>query len=641
MKKNDLVRLARERLTEALDADETNRLDAEDDLKFINGDQWPEQARRERENANRPTLTVNRLPQFVRQVTGDIRQMNPAIKVTAADNSATDSVATVIEGLVRHIEQRSSASSVYEASAESAAQCSMGAFRVMSEYCDGDTFEQELWIKPVHNPFSVAWDPMARLPTRADAEFCFITEYMRKEDFTAQFPKADPVGVEGDNQIENISHWHNEGEILVSEYYWKEYETVTLSLMEDGSVKQGKVEGAVKVREAERCKVKWAKISGKDILEGPRDIPGRHIPVIAVIGEEMLVDGEWRRSSVIRFAKDPQQAYNYASSTQTEVIAMQPKSPFVGTFKQFQGLEKFWAKANTSTAAYLPYNPDEKAPGAPQRQTPPVASQGLAGEIMKAAEDMQATVGIYNASLGNRSNETSGVAIRQRQMESDVSTSIYSDNLAKAIEHCGRILVDQIPTIYDTQRTIRILGEDDQEVVEHINTLVVDPATGEQLIYNPLDVGKYDVRVNVGPNYATRRQEASESMLNFMQAVPQAGQVAPDLIAKAQDWPDADKIAERLKRMLPPGVLGPEEVPEDQAKQLAAQQAQQMQAQQMQGEIEMRKANAEVQEAEADAQKAQFEAMEKQLEIALASGQMDAAISDAVARALQGLMQPI
>lgn len=652
MKNEDIIATARKRMSEAVTADEDNRKAALDDLECLAGEgQWDETIRTQREADGRPCLTINRLPQFSRQVTGDLRRMNPAIKVLAADSTATPEIAEIYEGLTRHIEYRSSATNVYEGAAESAAQCGIGNFRVRAEYEDPTSFDQELLIERIHNPFAVYWDPAARDATRRDAEWCFITEQMSHDDFKEAYPNADPEDVEADGNTDGLQNWHDEGSVIVAEYFWREYKTVTLGQLADGSVVEdpSKLMNVVKTRKTKKPVVKWAKVSGQEVLEGPEEFPCRYIPVVAVTGEEMQVEDKIIRTSVIRHAKDAQRMYNYASSTQTEVIALQPKAPFIGTVNQFAGLEKHWAAANRSTAAFLPYNPDTKAPGPPLRSQPPVASQGLAAEIAKAAEDMKATTGIYDAGLGNRSSETSGVAIRQRQMESDTSTSIYADNLAKSIEQCGRIVVDMIPRVYDTERVVRLVGDDDQEKMETINALDFQLTAYGDFVpvkVNHLDIGRYDVRVSVGPNYATRRQETAESMMQFVQAFPPAGQVAGDLMAKAMDWPDADKIAERLRKTLPPGIISPDELePEEQQamlqQQQAAQQEQQaqMQAAQQAQQIEMRKSNAEASEAEAQAQEAAFDTMLKQLEVSAQTGAIQSAIQQAVTQALMASLQ--
>lgn len=650
MNNDDILKLARSRMSEAVTADLENRQEDMDDLEKLVGNQWPQDIREEREQDGKPCLTMNRLPQFVRQVTGDIRRMNPAIKVIPSDSNATPENAEIIEGLIRQIEYASDASSIYEQTAESAAASSIGWFRVLNDWMDDTSFEQEVKIKRIRNPFSVYCDPAAELPTREDAGYCFITEAMKKEEFDKAFPDKKHADAEHDGTTDGLENWQENGKVLVAEYYWKEPVTKKLALLANGEITDKPVHGMNIVRErtVKTHKVMWAKISGNDVLEGPKEQPTAHIPVIAVTGEEWQVGERVYRSSVIRYAKDAQQMYNYWRSAQTEFVALQPKAPYMVSTKQIAGLETFWNEANQKNRPYLVYNPDEKAPGAPARATPPISSQAMFEQALSAADDMKGTTGIYDSALGNSSNEKSGVAIRQRQMESDVSTSIYSDNMAKAIAHCGRIIVDMIPKVYDTQRQIQILGSDDQEKIIPINGQQLASENGEiiRVPVNDLTVGKYGVRVSVGPNYSTRRQETAEGMLEFIRVFPQAGAATADLIAKAQDWPDAEQFAERLKKTLPPQLRDQEDLsPEEQQQAMAAQQQQQQQAQIQQAatQIEMRKADAEATEAEADAQKAQFEVMNEQLELAAKNGQLDAVIGQLVqvevTRALQGLMQ--
>lgn len=644
---DDFMRIVRKRMQDAIDFDRDNRDEALDDFENLVGSgQWPDDIRQEREQESRPCLTINRLPQFVRQVTGDIRRMNPSIKVLAADNAATEETAEIYEGLVRHIQSASDASSVYEWAAECAAACGVGWFRIVTDWEDDASFNQEIRLEAVRNPLTVYYDPLSEKPTREDAAYIFITSKMPREDFEEQYPDAQPVDVDRDAQIEGISNWYEQDNIVVAEYYWKEPVEKTLSLLPTGEIIEGTVPAplqVVRTRKVMSHKVMWSKISGKDVLEGPQEVPCNHIPIVCVPGEEWTVGDRVYRSSVIRFAKDPQRLYNYWRSAQTELVALQPKAPFLVTPKQIAGFETFWNEANDSNRPYLPYTPDPQAP-MPTRANPPVASQGMMAEIQMAAEDMKSTTGVYDASLGNRSNETSGVAIRQRQMEADVSTSIYSDNMAKAVEYAGRIIVSMIPKVYDTQRTVRILGVDDQEKMVAINQMFV--TQDGPVLMNNVTAGKYDVKIAVGPNYSTMRQEAAENMLEFVRVFPMAAQVTGDLIAKNMDWPGADQFADRLKKMLPPGVRDPEDMsPEEQQQmqQQMQQQAQQAQMQQMamQAEIQIKMMEAEAKQAELQfkmaelqnggdtAMKAQIEAMKMRIEEAkIANDRFKALLTD-------------
>jgi uncharacterized protein YuzE len=643
MKDTDFIERARGRFSEAREADQDNRERALDDLQNLIGDgQWPANVREQREADERPCLTINRLPQFVRQVTGDIRRMNPAIKVTPGDTNASDDVSEVIEGLIRQIQYKSDASSVYESAGESAAQCGMGYLRVRADWESDDSFDQEILIERVDNPFAVYFDPAAKDPTRKDAGYVFVTEAMSIDDFEEAHPKATAVDIESDSEVDGIEDWRDGASVIVAEYIYREAEEKTIGLLQDGTVVEDPVAPLpiVRTRKVQVEKIMWAKITGKEVLEGPTELPGKHMPIIAVMGEEICIGKEVRRSSVIRYAKDPQRLYNYWRSAQTELVALQPKAPYLVTPKQVAGFEGMWRSANNSNEPYLVYNPDEKAPGRPERAQPPIASSGMMQEVMTAAEDMKGTTGIYDAGLGSQGNEKSGIAIQRRQTESDISTSIYSDNMAKAIGQCGRVIVSMIPRIYDTRRVVQILGKDDNPQEVTVND-VIRSQDGIQRV-NELRIGKYDVRVSVGPNYTTKRQETAESMIDFVRAFPPAGQVAADLVAKNMDWPGAEDFAERLKKLIPPGIVEDDEppTPEEQAQMQQQQQLQQAQMQMtMQGaQIELQQSAAEAKEAEADAEKARLEVAEKSLELAVKNGQLDAVINQAVARALQSAM---
>jgi hypothetical protein len=472
-------------------------------------------------------------------------------------------------------------------------------------------------IERVPNPFAVFWDPAAREPSRADARYCFIADEIPVETFKEMYPNATVVDATTEHQPITFVQSGSQDVVVVLEYFNVEHDEYDIWLAPDGSTLREKdfppdlppdlldaAKAQMKTRRVRKPKVVWRKISAKDVLEGPVEMPCEQIPVFAVTGEEIHLGERVYRSSVIRHAKDAAFLYDLARSTEAEITMLQPRAPFLVTPMQVQNLEGFWADANRANRPYLLYNPDPKAPGAPQRVAPPVPSSALQNEIMLAAEDKKRTTGIYDAALGARSNETSGVAINARKQEAAAATSIYADNMVKAVTQCGRVITQMIPKIYDTQRVIRILGADHQEKAVVINQTLegVDGA----VVMNDVTRGAYSVRVSVGPAYQTMRQEAAESQMQFLREVPQAQALVADIVAANQDWPGADRIAERLRKALPPGIE------EDDTQQPNPQQAQQMQMQQMMQSMQMRKAEAETREAEAQAAQAEAKAIEAQ-----------------------------
>lgn len=627
MKDDDIIHEARERVDAAMSADLINREEAETDLRFAAGDHWDEDDRRERELAKKPVITINAMSQFVRQVTGQIRDLNPAIRVMPADGSATKEIAEINEGLIRHIEYQCDAADVYEGAAESAAQCGIGHWRIRTDYVPGLSFDQEILIERIHNPFAVIWDPCAKDPTRKDAQYCFILDEMKREEFKKAYPKASWESLSEDNKPAGMQYFFSGDTVTVAEYYWIEHEKVKIGLLEDGRIIENPRPPMqyVKERMVNMPRVKWAKITGNEVLEGPQDVAGEFIPVVSVVGEELHMGEGIYRSSVIRFARDPQRLYNLAQSMSAEIMTLQPKAPYLVTTENVAGLEQFWTDANKTNRPYLPFNPDDSG-YVPQRIAPPVPSSAVLQSIQIAGEDMKRTTGIYDASLGARSNETSGVGIKARQAEAQNGNSIYADNMVKSVTHTGRIIVGMIPKVYDTQRTIRILGEDDQETLVQINQ-VMQTENGEMAM-NDMTVGRYDVRIAVGPSYTTKRQESSDAMMEFMRTNPQAAPLIGDLVAGMQDWPEADRVAERLRKALPPQLQEPSDK-EQQDPQAMQQQQQAAQMAQLRQQMEMRKEDANTRKAEADAAKAEADAKKAADDAVKAQADAEEAIANA------------
>jgi hypothetical protein len=597
----------RKRLRIALDAYSDSRQDQLDDLRFFAGSpdnnfQWPADVLKTRGSAQgqtinaRPCLTINKLPQHVRQVTNDQRQNRPSGKVIPVDDNADIEVAEIFDGLVRHIEYISDADVAYDTACECQVTQGEGYIRLLTEYCDEKSFDQDIKIGRLRNPFSVYMDPTIQDPCGSDAKWCFITEDIPKDEYERMFPNATPItsiqseGV-GDG---NLSVWINEMTIRIAEYFYKEPKDTTLNLYPDGTLAyqgdpQDKQMRQMGLRPTRQRKVtietvKWLKTNGFEVLE-EQEWPGKWIPVVRVVGNEFEIDGEVQISGLVRNAKDAQRLYNYWTSQEAEMLALAPKAPFIGYGGQFEGYENQWKTANINNWPYLEVNPDATdGMGAPlplpQRSPPVMAQPGLIQAKLGASDDLKATTGQYDPSLGATSNERSGRAILARQQQSNTGTYHYVDNLARAVRHITRQIIDLVPKIYDTQRIARIIGLDGES-----NMVKIDPTQPEAVrrvvneqgividkIYNP-SVGKYDVKVTTGPSYLTKRQEAMDAMGQILQGNPQLWAVAGDLFVKNMDWPGAQELAERLKKTIDPKLLQDEDDP---ALQMANQQIQAM-----------------------------------------------------------------
>lgn len=555
MSDEKLIETAKKRFARCVEAEAENRKNFLDDVKFYAGEQWPQAIKRGRELDNRPCLTINRLPQFVRQVTNDQRQNRPSIKIHAVDSAADVETAEVMQGLIRHIESNSNADQAYDNAFFYSVVGGYGYFRVVTDYASDNSFEQDIFVRRIANPNSVYGDPDSHEPDGSDWRFCFVVEDVPIEDYERQYGKDEGgewAGGEGDS-------WVTKDSVRVAEYYYTEAKKKTIYLKHDGSItgepSKDPLFPDVASREVETQVVKWCKIAGNKVVDRT-DLPGTYIPVVPVYGDEILIDGKRELISLIRFAKDPQRMLNYWRSTETELVALQPKSPFVAAEGQLEGYESQWAAANTKNFAYLTYKPIDingNPVPPPQRQSFAAPPSGVLQGAMNAENDLKSTTGIYDASLGAHSNETSGRAILARQKEGDISTFHFIDNLTRAIRQAGRILVQYIPAIYDTPRIVRILGEDGSEQMMPINQQAHTDIKGNPTdrIYD-LRVGAYDVECTAGPSYSTQRQEAAASMQAILQSAPQLMEVAGDLLVKNLDWPGADELAERLKKTVPP-----------------------------------------------------------------------------------------
>jgi hypothetical protein len=623
-KDDDLLQEIRDNFRTAYDAVSDQYDEMIDDLNFLNntdGSQWPDAIRGERAADGRPCLVINKLPAFVDQVEGDIKQNTPSIKIKPVDNKSDPDTAEKITGLIRNIEIQSMADIAYDNAASSAIRCGLGRFRIVTEYCDNDVFEQNIFIKPIKNPFTVFWDPHAQEWDKSDAKFCFVTEKISRQEFTEKYPKAS---LQEFQSSKDASHWGDgKNEIRIAEYFRKVPETKTIYLVHheltgDDYVtdkKPGEFDGQViNSRRVESSKIVWYKTNGVEILEGPTDWPGKYIPIIDIIGKTIQIEGKTVHWGIVRHAKDPCRLYNFSRSHDAEMTSLAPKSPYMVTANMIGNYQGIWDQAHKKNFPYLPFEVDKDAPSLkPYREPPVPANSGILMQIQMADQEIHDTTGLQLASLGKPSNEKSGRAIIARVREGERGNYAYSDNIAKAIQQAGRIILDLLPRVYDTARIERVLGEDGSEERVQFNQPVRDEKTGEMKLYD-LTVGKYDVVVSVGPSYQTQREEAAEGMVQFYAVLPDAQKlVTSDLIPGNLDWPGSGEWEKRLKATLPPQLAGDDDAnggqppppPQPDPAQMAAMQKMQVDMQKAQVDIEKSKADIEKTRAEIEKIRAQ------------------------------------
>jgi hypothetical protein len=604
--------------------DKDNREEAMEDLRFTYVDQWDETTRREREEQGRPCITVNTLPQIIGQVVGDRRINSTSIKVVPTSKAFTK-VAEVRSGLIKSIENFSRADTVYDACCEDQVACGISNFEVTMEYSKNDVFVQDIFIRQLHNPFSVTWDRQSRDPTGRDARHCFVEDDIPVKDFMDEYgmediPDSFPTAIEG-----AIYNDWNDGKTVKLCAVWIMVDRPAIfALMSDGDVEDitdmepeeyadrlyiDAATGQPLIREGVRTYAQRWLITGFKVLEGPYEIPLSRLPVIRVVGRVGRVGNRMYRFGIVRWARDPSLLRNYWRSITAETLAMAPKAVWIADHNSVKGREEDFREAHLTGDPLLIYNSGKMKP---ERVDPPAIPQAVLTEANMNAQDIKDVTGIHDASLGIRSNEVSGKAIMARQREGDVATVTFHDHLNLAIQEAGDVCNQLIPLAYDTTRTIRVIGPEDEVDFVNIN----DPADEES---PNIVAGKYDVQLITGPNYTTQRMEAADSMLEALKTMPEPMSQALDLIVEAQDWPGAQRIAKRFRKMIPAaqeeeaereGTQGQNQPaqPSPEEQMAMAQMQMQMEAMQAEHAANMEMLNAKVAQAKADAEKALAEA---------------------------------
>jgi hypothetical protein len=563
---DDILKEAKEAFELCVAHEADNRAEALDDIRFARlAEQWPAEVRRRRELDARPCLTINRLPAFIRQVVNDARQNRPAIKVHPADDQGDPEVAQIYDGLIRNIEYTSDADTAYDTALDCAVTSGLGYFRVNTRYCDDDSFDQDIVIQRVANPFSIFGDPHSTAADSADWSVAFVVDTLSRDRFKARYKGAGAIDWDALGYSGLASPWLEDDRIMAAEYWTRHPVRRQILALSSGEVVGADVYAANKPmfdaagisvigqpREAIGYAVKQHLLTGAEVLQTV-DWAGKYIPIVPVFGDEVNIEGRRHLRSLVRDAKDPQRMFNYWRTTSTELVALAPRAPFIGPKGAFKTDADKWATANVENHAFIEY--DGATP--PERQGFAGPPAGALQEAVNAADDIKAILGLYDASLGAASNETSARAILMRQREGDVSTFHFIDNLSRAIRHAGRILIDLIPHVYSAPRILRVLGPGGEPSTVAVNQPQPPNAQAGAVpkVYD-LSLGKYDLTVEAGPSFTTRREEAANQMIELIRVFPQAAPVIGDLLAKNLDWPGADDIAQRLKALLPPQLQG-------------------------------------------------------------------------------------
>lgn len=579
-----------------LDFDRINRDQALDDKRFAAGEQWDTTVLEQRKGL--PCLVINNIPQFTAQLVGDWRESRKAIKVVPSNDEDTDA-ATIRGDLIRSIEMKSRASRVYDSAFESLVQCGDGAFRVSVEYARDNVFDQDIFIRPIEDALAVVWDRYSIDPTGRDARRVFVDDRIPKDEFERKYPDKTEDALGQDTLMSSISltGWVDSESYRVTEYWRLIERQCLLALFQNGRSFIIDDENMDRILEENgppvRTRASWCTyaqmhlVTGFAILSGPYEYKLNRLPIIRMSGRVTNVGGRRVRYGLVRFMKDAVRLKNFWRSVAAEQLGYAPKAKWIAPESAVEGREDTFRKAHLSRDPLLIYNDGAEAP--PQLIPPPPVEASLLNEAAVNTQDMKDVTGIHDASLGIRSNETSGRAIMARQREGDIANLTFHDNGDSALLEGGDVINQLIPQVMDGTRVLRTIGEDEVEKFVRVN----DPMDPEAI---DLSVGEFDVALSTGTSYTTKRVEAAQAMMDAIQVWPQLMTVAGDLVAKAQDWPGADKLAERLKKTIPPHYLEEEEggglgITPEELQQLQ-QQAQQLGMENQQ--LKMEKYNKEV-----------------------------------------------
>lgn len=566
---DDLFQRAKRRIDELKELNRDQHRRFNEDLRFSNPaepQQWDVRDREARDG--RPVLTLDRTNQFIQQVSNDIRQNNNGIEVICADDEADPKAAQVLEDKIRHIEYESRAPVAYDMMGDHQARCGQGWTRVVPIELPGGDGELDLRIMRVTDPTSAGLDPDCQEPDGFGAKWGYIETRMSEAAFKAAYPKAAQVPI-GD------STWNTDGFVTIAEYFEVMDEDDSEPADEDDTEDEDNVEPD-EADDSSQGRVRWIKLSGAEILEKTRH-PGTMVPLVPAVGYELWVEGKRYLCGLTRRLMDAQRLHNVRMSAMAESLGNQPKAPFLTAAEAIAGYEPVWESLNGGNPSVLIYNHLDESGNPippPSRLSPPAMPVADAQMAQFATEEMQASVGMYKANLGQQDNATSGIAIRSRKMEGDVATFHFPDNHSRSIAQLGRIIVDAIPYVYTKDRlhhTVGLNGERKSvKFSPSMRRSVRADKSGKVVAINPKK-GRYGVIVKAGPSYTTQREETSDQLAQMISQNPALAPVLGPMWARMKESPYSDKIAKLLLAMAPPAVQQMEADEHDIPPQVAAQ----------------------------------------------------------------------
>lgn len=565
------------------------------DIKFANGDtrnawQWPDKIYEQRtgNGSDLPCLTINNTRTHNDIIINAMSKNGFAAKVRPVGGKASYKSSELMQSIINRIMYISKGSAQRRKVCEQQVDGGIGYMLIETRYVSEKSFDQDIFLKASRDPTGVRLDPWIREPDGSDANFGFVFERLPRKEFNKKHPEwKDRVGQAPLSSA--FSDWISDKEIMLVKYYRKKNKNDTLvsykesedadaveklaseikkesgqeiydALIED--IESGKIDG--RTRKVINNEVEWFLIAGDKVIEKGK-WAGKYIPICRAVGRELVIDATLDRKGHTRPLIDAQRMLNYNASTSVQMVALQPKPPWLAPSRAIEGQEQ-WKTANVDNFAVLTYNDvdDEADPSnqkieAPQRVAQPQPSQAHEQGMQTAERQMMMISGQFQAQMGENDTQSaaSGVAINERKEQGDTATYHFIEHMGDMDRYIGVQLLDLIPKIYDTKRALHIEGDDGEK-----SWIMIDPkqtdAVAEiehekedeeaaKIAFNP-SIGEYECISDPGPDFATQRQEAWNAMSLMLQNNKELAGVIGDLLFKYGDFPGADKIHDRLQK---------------------------------------------------------------------------------------------
>jgi hypothetical protein len=580
---------ARDRLQICIASESDNRRRAKEATEFREGKQWDDEPSSS-VSQDEPEMTVNLTDALVRRVENNIKQQRPRGKCHPVGDGADIEIAEILNGIGRHIETRSEASVAYDSASTSALDGGWGYFRLIAEFVDRKSFQKDLRILPIRNALSVFMDPSAIMPSGCDQNWCLISVKMSRQEYKRRYPRAENAGWADISVGDGAADWEDKESVRLAEYFRLREKAETLFLIrgpngqeftryrsemprgEDGKLLDIAEAQALMAprglvidgeRESTKMQVEWFRLNGRKVVERER-LPGTYIPIFRVEGNYKNLDGKIIRRGMVESLMGPARMVNYGETAKIKRLGLAPKAPWVAAEGQLDGHPE-WDDANQKTYSVLTYKmvvietssgPVVAPP--PSRQTPAQIEAGFSEFVQQMRTNLMAVAGMPNEPGMDKQGEVvSGEAMRRRQYLSDQSHFQYYDNLTLAIAQCWRVITEWVPVYYsEPGRVQRVIGEDSTPEMVTLNQRVTDDQ-GVETVKNDLTVGRYDVVMETGPGYDTKREEGAESLLSLLAIPPLAEAVVKlglDLVFRSIDHPYMQELADRVQAANPEGL---------------------------------------------------------------------------------------